>query len=172
MSVVYRRANQMPALAAAYAAASAARPRDASLLRGVFTNHVRYKHCMFNKVSQSTDEQQPFFSCQSHQCQWHRPLQKQKAGCCSRHVGRVLPCCRNFDFAGQQQQAMKLHKLAGSRDEHYIWWSIVSIVLQARAASHGEHGLAPVCPFSCFCCTSVRHGCTSLHLCIHWRFCL
>lgn len=41
MTIVYRKANQMQALAEAYAAASAARPKDGSLLRGVFANHVR-----------------------------------------------------------------------------------------------------------------------------------
>ena len=42
MTLVYRKANHMQALAEAYAAASAARPKDGSLLRGVFANHVRH----------------------------------------------------------------------------------------------------------------------------------
>ena len=36
---------------------------------------------------------------------------------------------------------MKLHKLAGSNDDHYIWWSIVSMVLQAKASAEGTSEL-------------------------------
>ena len=41
MSIVYRRANRMKDMSAAFAAASAAHPRDEGLLRGVFVSYVR-----------------------------------------------------------------------------------------------------------------------------------
>ena len=41
MAIVYRRANRMQDLSAAFAAASSAHPRDEVLLKGVFTSYVR-----------------------------------------------------------------------------------------------------------------------------------
>ena len=41
MTIVYRRANRMKDMSAAFAAASAAHPRDEGLLRGVFVSYVR-----------------------------------------------------------------------------------------------------------------------------------
>ncbi len=41
MTMVYRRANRMQDMSAAYAAASAAHPRDELLLKGVFTSYAR-----------------------------------------------------------------------------------------------------------------------------------
>ena len=41
MTIVYRRANRLKDMSAAFAAASAARPQDEGLLRGVFTSYVR-----------------------------------------------------------------------------------------------------------------------------------
>ena len=52
--------------------------------------------------------------------------------------------CRDFDFAGQQQVALKLHKLAGATDEWYVWWAVVAIALQARAAATGRPSALPV----------------------------
>lgn len=48
MSIVYRRANRMKDMSAAFAAASAAHPRDEGLLRGVFVSYVRQVsiHCL------------------------------------------------------------------------------------------------------------------------------
>lgn len=51
--------------------------------------------------------------------------------------------CREFDFAGQQQVALKLHKLAGAKDEYYVWWAIVAITLQAKAAAKGKVSALP-----------------------------
>ena len=41
MCIVYRRANRMKDLSAAFAAASTAHPQDKGLLRGVFVSYVR-----------------------------------------------------------------------------------------------------------------------------------
>ena len=41
MTIVYRRSNRLKDMSAAFAAASAARPQDEGLLRGVFTSYVR-----------------------------------------------------------------------------------------------------------------------------------
>ena len=51
--------------------------------------------------------------------------------------------CRDFDFAGQQQVALKLHNLAGPKDDFYIWWAIVAIALQAKAAAKGKKTALP-----------------------------
>ncbi len=51
--------------------------------------------------------------------------------------------CRDFDFAGQQQVALKLHKLAGAHDEFYVWWAIVATALQAKAAVKGRPSALP-----------------------------
>ncbi|KAL3145468.1 hypothetical protein ABBQ32_003295 [Trebouxia sp. C0010 RCD-2024] len=90
MSIVYRRANRMKDMSAAFAAASAAHPRDEGLLRGVFVSYVR-----------------------------------------------------DSDFAGQQQIASKLHKLVGADDDYYVWWTIVAVTLQARAAHQGAASALP-----------------------------
>ncbi|KAL3136699.1 hypothetical protein ABBQ38_005934 [Trebouxia sp. C0009 RCD-2024] len=90
MSIVYRRANRMKDMSAAFAAASAAHPRDEGLLRGVFVSYVR-----------------------------------------------------DSDFAGQQQVASKLHKLVGADDDYYVWWTIVAVTLQARAAHQGAASALP-----------------------------
>ncbi|DBA69455.1 TPA: hypothetical protein ACH3X2_012800 [Trebouxia sp. C0005] len=50
---------------------------------------------------------------------------------------------RDFDFAGQQQVALKLHKLAGASDEFYVWWAIVATALQAKAAIKGRPSALP-----------------------------
>ena len=50
---------------------------------------------------------------------------------------------RDFDFAGQQQVALKLHKLAGAHDEFYVWWAIVATALQAKAAIKGRSSALP-----------------------------
>lgn len=129
MTIVYRKANQMQALAEAYAAASAARPKDGSLLQGVFANHVRHVavpvelHIMHSLFVHDQDS-------------ILLPL-RLTLRCCLIHVPDCCVVCRSFNFSGQQQQAMKLHKLAGSNDDQYIWWSIVSLGLQAKAASQG-----------------------------------
>ena len=46
---------------------------------------------------------------------------------------------RDFDFAKQQQVAMKLHRMGVPEAESCLWWAVTSLVLQARAASAGEH---------------------------------
>lgn len=51
--------------------------------------------------------------------------------------------CRDCDFAGQQQIASKLHKLVGPSDDYYIWWTIVAITLQAKAAQKGAASALP-----------------------------
>ena len=51
--------------------------------------------------------------------------------------------CRDYDFAGQQQIASKLHKLVGPSDDYYIWWTIVAITLQAKAAQKGAASALP-----------------------------
>jgi len=50
---------------------------------------------------------------------------------------------RDFDFAGQQQVALKLHKLAGAHDDFYVWWAIVATALQAKAAMKGRSSALP-----------------------------
>ena len=50
---------------------------------------------------------------------------------------------RDFDFAGQQQVALKLHKLAGAHDDFYVWWAIVATALQAKAADKGRSSALP-----------------------------
>ena len=50
---------------------------------------------------------------------------------------------RHSDFAGQQQTASKLHKLIGASDDYYIWWTIVAITLQAKAAQQGAASALP-----------------------------
>ena len=45
---------------------------------------------------------------------------------------------RDFDFAKQQQAAMKLHRVGGPEAESCLWWAIASLVLQARAAPDGK----------------------------------
>ena len=51
--------------------------------------------------------------------------------------------CREFDFPGQQQVALKMHKLAGAKDEHYVWWAVVAVALQAKAATKGRVSALP-----------------------------
>lgn len=51
--------------------------------------------------------------------------------------------CRDGDFAGQQQIASKLHKLVGASDDYYIWWTIVAVTLQAKAAQKGAASALP-----------------------------
>lgn len=46
---------------------------------------------------------------------------------------------RDFDFAKQQQVAMKLHRMGGPEADSCLWWAVVSLVLQARSAPAGEH---------------------------------
>lgn len=55
----------------------------------------------------------------------------------------MIVACRDFDFAGQQQVALKLHKLAGASDEFYVWWAIVATALQAKAAIKGRPSALP-----------------------------
>ncbi|DBA84768.1 TPA: hypothetical protein ACH3X1_005807 [Trebouxia sp. C0004] len=56
----------------------------------------------------------------------------------------VFTCyVRDFDFAGQQQVALKLHKLAGAHDDFYVWWAIVATALQAKAAMKGRPSALP-----------------------------
>lgn len=56
----------------------------------------------------------------------------------------VFTCyVRDFDFAGQQQVALKLHKLAGAHDNFYVWWAIVATALQAKAAMKGRPSVLP-----------------------------
>lgn len=50
---------------------------------------------------------------------------------------------RDSDFAGQQQIASKLHKLVGADDDYYVWWTIVAVTLQARAAHQGAASALP-----------------------------
>ena len=56
MTIVYRRANCMDLMSAAFAAASAAHPKDEGLLRGVFISCVRQapfqRRCVCNALSQ------------------------------------------------------------------------------------------------------------------------
>ncbi len=51
--------------------------------------------------------------------------------------------CRDFDFAGQQQVSLKLHKLAGAHDDFYVWWAILATALQAKAAIKGRSSALP-----------------------------
>lgn len=39
--------------------------------------------------------------------------------------------------------ALKLHKLAGAKDEYYVWWAVVAITLQAKAAAKGKVSALP-----------------------------
>lgn len=55
----------------------------------------------------------------------------------------VTYLCRESDFAGQQQIASKLHKLVGADDDYYIWWTIVAVTLQAKAAHRGVASALP-----------------------------
>lgn len=55
----------------------------------------------------------------------------------------ALHLCRDSDFAGQQQVASKLHKLVGADDDYYVWWTIVAVTLQARAAHQGAASALP-----------------------------
>lgn len=49
---------------------------------------------------------------------------------------------REFDFAKQQQVALKLHRAGGPDADSCLWWAITSLVLQAEAA--GSAGEAPL----------------------------
>ena len=48
MSLVYRKANRLEDITAAYTAASAACPTDAGLLISVFSGHVRRDHHLWH----------------------------------------------------------------------------------------------------------------------------
>ena len=56
---------------------------------------------------------------------------------------QLVSTCRDFNFSGQQQVASKLHKLAGPKDDYYIWWAITAITLQAKAAEQGAASALP-----------------------------
>ncbi|KAK9840809.1 hypothetical protein WJX81_006295 [Elliptochloris bilobata] len=45
-----------------------------------------------------------------------------------------------FDFAKQQQVAMRLHRAGGPESERCLWWAVASLVLQARAEQAGSGG--------------------------------
>lgn len=119
LAMVLKAAGQQKELAAIYAAASAARPRSSELLRGLFAAHVacgpRACSCAYSAASQ-----------------WSKH---------GRHtvMTRASRVRRDFDFAKQQQVAMKLHRMGGLEAESCLWWAVASLVLQARAAPAGEH---------------------------------
>ena len=63
MTMVYRKANQMQFVAAAYAAASAACPKDGNLMRGVFANHVRHVYPILHTSAVTACFDMPLSGC-------------------------------------------------------------------------------------------------------------
>ena len=59
---------------------------------------------------------------------------------CKRAEHDTPGLCREGKFAQQQQVATKLQRLSGP-EEPYIWWTICSLILQARAAVQGNSHL-------------------------------
>ena len=119
LTMVLKAAGQQKEVAAMFAAASAAHPKNSELLRGLFTAHVACGPSLYTSAK---------VSCQT----------ASKHG---RHtvVTRAARVRRDFDFAKQQQVAMKMHRLGGSEAESCLWWAVTSLVLQARAAPAGDH---------------------------------
>ncbi|CAG8462303.1 9345_t:CDS:10 [Ambispora gerdemannii] len=48
---------------------------------------------------------------------------------------------RNDDYKGQQQAALKLHKTFGTRTNRYLFWAIMSLILQAEQVPAAQSGI-------------------------------
>jgi len=157
MGMVYRGADCMSRLTAAYAAASAKEPSDLGLLTAVFGGYVRYFEASKTpfpngmRIRLRARGRQVNGSLRDSvtdavSASVVHPTRKRRAQAMPGLARSSLTACdarcrRDGDYVQQQRVAMRLSKMAGAgAGPQYLWWAVTSLLLQARAAAAGAPG--------------------------------